>query len=73
MPVGELKAKPSGGGGSGLSRRSKRTDHAGQQAFNGILELSPAEFDRFEECMTNPGDPTEAMHKAAAQLRKLYR
>jgi hypothetical protein len=65
----ELKAR-SGGGAHGVSGRKPRK--RAWKPFNGVLKLDAAEDARFEECMTNPGEPTEAMYKAAELLRKLY-
>lgn len=67
----ELKAKPVGWGseGSGRHKKGRRT---AAQAFNGVVELTTTEYARFEECMTNPGEPTEAAKRGAALIRKLY-
>jgi hypothetical protein len=37
-----------------------------------VLVLSEEAFARFEECMSNPGEPTEANRRAAELALKLY-
>ena len=68
-----LKAKPFGGGGGGVSRKSSgRGKGRNQSAFNGVVVLTAAEYDLLEQCQTKPGEPTEAAQRGAALLRKLY-
>jgi hypothetical protein len=41
------------------------------EPFDGVLKVDDAEFARFMECMTNPGEPTEGVRRGAALLKKL--
>jgi hypothetical protein len=69
----ELRARSFGEGsasGGAVKRKAKKSKRA--SGFNGVLTLTAAEYARFEECMTNPGDPTTASQEGAEMLRKLY-
>ncbi len=73
--MNELRAKSYGGSaGGGSSRRSKKKARTGKRrpVFNGVVVLTAAEYAQFEECTTNPGEPTEATRRGADLLRKLY-
>jgi hypothetical protein len=69
-----LKAKPYAGSGvaAAVAGKTKRRERAGLSTFNGVVVLNEAEFARLEQCMTNPGEPTEAAHRGAELLKKLY-
>lgn len=81
QPVMEYKTKGYEGGTSGRSakRPLKRRTLAATpkpkpkpEPMNGLLVLSTKAFARFEECMKNPGQPTEANYRGAQLLRTLY-
>src|ERR1700688_4046889 len=76
QPVMEYKAKGYEGGAGGRSARPQKkrkwTVKPKAEPMNGLLVLSTRAFARFEECMKNPGQPTEANHRGAALLRTLY-
>ncbi len=66
---------------SGASRKAKKSAKkkagvaantgTGEQPFNGLLTLSAAAADeRFEACMTNPGNPTAALMRWDTFLRR---
>jgi hypothetical protein len=70
----KIKARAwEGGAGGGGGRKAKKSAMGHRQAFNGVVELDAAEYARFEQCMTSPGEPTQATRMGAALLRKLYR
>jgi hypothetical protein len=70
----EYKTRGYGGGAGGGSRSKKKTRGTKRRpAFNGVVALNGADYARFEECMTNPGEPTEATRQGAAVLRTLYK
>jgi hypothetical protein len=76
----EYKAKGhEGGSASGGSKKPVRTERMKNKAasvaaksMNGLLVLSTKGFARFEACMKNPGEPTEANRRGASLLRNLY-
>ncbi|MCK1575912.1 hypothetical protein [Bradyrhizobium sp. 174] len=69
----EYKAAPAGDfSGRSASQKSKFKSRKTAPSFNGAVALTASEFARAEKCMTNPGEPTEAAHRGAALLRKLY-
>jgi hypothetical protein len=79
QPVMEYKTKgyEGGTGGRPAKRPLKRRPLAAKpkpkpEPMNGLLVLSTKAFARFEECMTNPGQPTEANYRGAQLLRTLY-
>lgn len=48
---------------------SRRDDRA---AFPETVVFSATAYERFEECMVNPGEPTPSIRRGAELLRKLY-
>jgi hypothetical protein len=76
----EYKAKGhEGGGASGGSKKLARAERKRNkisldvsEPMNGLLVLSAKGFARFETCMKEPGEPTEANRRGAALLRSLY-
>ena len=73
----EYRAKGYEGGTGGRSAKKAQKKRAWvakpkAEPMNGLLVLSTKAFARFEECMNNPGQPTEANYRGAQLLRTLY-
>jgi hypothetical protein len=60
-PMGhEYKARSYGDAGtSSGGRRAKKTTTAQRERFNGVVALTATASARVEECVGNPGSPTE--------------
>jgi hypothetical protein len=65
-----LKQRPSAR--SNGSEKIADSKNETQGAFNGVTILDAAEFEQFEKCMMNPGEPSEAILEGEALLEKLY-
>jgi hypothetical protein len=79
----EYRAKGYEGGTGGVAAKAakqkratpakrKSAWNAKGHSMNGLVVLSTKGFARFEECMKNPGKPTQGNLRGAELLRKLY-
>ncbi len=42
-------------------------------SFNGVVTLTASEYARVQQCMGNPGEPSQSAQQGADLLRKLYK